>query len=319
VTEAAQSFGERLSAVFVTAGHLCVGIDPHPYLLDQWNLPDSGKGLREFGLRVVEAASGAAGIVKPQVAFFERHGSLGYSALEATLAAARDAGLIVIADAKRGDLGTSVEAYAQAWLTPGAALEADAMTVSAFQGVGSLEAPMTLAREHGKGLFVLAATSNPESFATQTATVRAGDNSPLTVAASIVADVNKSNVSAHGKSELGKSEIGGSGHGYSALGSSGLGSSGLGSSGLGSFGVVIGATVRLVDFGLAASDLAITPILAPGFGFQGAGFDSLLATYGEASANTVVSSSRGILESGPGGISAAIRAQAEQLAGAFAQ
>jgi orotidine-5'-phosphate decarboxylase len=279
-----ETFGARLLRAFASYGQLCVGIDPHPYLLAQWSLSDSGAGLREFGLRVVDAAAGRVGIVKPQVAFFERHGSAGYAALEATIAAAREADLIVIADAKRGDLGTSVEAYAQAWLTSGAPLEADAMTVSAFQGVGSLSAPMVLAREHGKGLFVLAATSNPESVATQTAVVAVGDFATQTVAASIVAEVNKSN-----------------------------------SAPLGSFGVVIGATVSLADFGLTASDLALTPILAPGFGFQGAHYSSLSSTYGEASANAVVSSSRGILEAGPDGIAQAIASQAADLRGARAQ
>jgi orotidine-5'-phosphate decarboxylase len=278
------SFGERLRGVFEISGHLCVGIDPHPYLLQEWDLPDSGKGLREFGLRTVDAAAGQVGIVKPQVAFFERHGSAGYDALERTLAAARSAGLVVIADAKRGDVGTSVEAYAQSWLTPGAPLEADAMTVSAFQGVGSLAAPMLLATENGKGLFVLAATSNPESRATQTAVVSSGVNASRTVAASIVADVKRSNQAP-----------------------------------LGSFGVVIGATVALSDFGLSDRDLDVTPILAPGFGFQGAGFASLRGTYGTAAANTVVSSSRGILEAGRGGIRAAIAEHSAQLAEAFAQ
>ena len=279
-----ETFGERLARAFETTGHLCVGIDPHPYLLQQWGQPDSGAGLREFGLRCVEAAVGRVGVVKPQVASFERHGSAGYQALESTLAAAREAGLLVIADAKRGDLGTSVEAYAQAWLTPGAPLEADAMTVSAFQGVGSLSAPMLLAGEHGKGLFVLAATSNPESFATQTAIVGSGENATRTVAASIVSEVNMSNEAP-----------------------------------LGSFGVVIGATVTLADFGLSDGDLMTTPILAPGFGFQGAAFDALRGTYGGAAANTVVSSSRGILEAGPDGIRGAIAAQAAELARAFAQ
>jgi len=278
------SFGERLAAAFALSGHLCVGIDPHPYLLREWGLPDSGRGLREFGFRVIEAATGQVGIVKPQVAFFERHGSAGYEALEATLSAAREAGILVIADAKRGDLGTSVEAYAQAWLTPGAPLEADAMTVSSFQGVGSLTAPMVLATEHGKGLFVLAATSNPESFATQTAVVGSGENATRTVAASIVAEVNKSNDSP-----------------------------------LGSFGVVIGATVTLADFGLSDRDLTATPILAPGFGFQGAGFDSLRATYGSAAINTLVSSSRGILEAGPRGLREAIANQSATLARVFTE
>jgi orotidine-5'-phosphate decarboxylase len=284
MTPAAHQFGDRLLRVFETAGHLCVGIDPHPYLLAEWNLPDTAKGLREFGLMVVDAAAGRTGIVKPQVAFFERHGSAGYDALERTIAAARAADLLVIADAKRGDLGTSVEAYAQSWLTPGAPLEADAMTVSAYQGVGSLEAPMILARQHGKGLFVLAATSNPESFAIQTAVISSGQHATRTVAASIVADVNTSNVAP-----------------------------------LGSFGVVIGATVTLSDFGLSDLDLDVTPILAPGFGFQGAGIDSLRSTYGSAIANTVVSSSRGILEAGRGGIAAAISAQAGALSKVYAQ
>ena len=282
MTAAIVPFGDRLRGVFETSGHLCVGIDPHPYLLEQWGLPDSGRGLREFGLRVIEAVHGRAGVVKPQVAFFERHGSAGYTALEATIAQARKAGLLVIADAKRGDLGTSVEAYAQAWLAPGAPLEADAMTISAFQGVGSLTAPIILAREHGKGLFVLAATSNPESFATQTAIVAVGDFATMAVAASIVAEVNRSNATP-----------------------------------LGSFGVVIGATVSLADFGLTDRDLAITPILAPGFGFQGADFSAISATYGTAAANAIVSSSRGILEAGPGGIAKAIEAHALELGRAY--
>jgi orotidine-5'-phosphate decarboxylase len=278
-----ETFGERLLGVFGTSGHLCVGIDPHPYLLENWSLPDSGRGLRDFGSRVVEAARDQVGIVKPQVAFFERHGSAGYEALERTIALARDAGLLVIADAKRGDVGTSVEAYAQSWLRGGSPLEADAMTISAYQGVGSLEAPMALAREFGKGLFVLAATSNPESFATQTALLQHGELAHHTVAASIVAEVNRSNAGQ-----------------------------------LGSYGVVIGATVELADFGIAPSDLGATPILSPGFGFQGAGFDGIAALFGEAAGNVIVSSSRAILEAGPDGIRSAIALQSEQLAEVFA-
>ncbi|HEX4059150.1 MAG TPA: orotidine-5'-phosphate decarboxylase [Galbitalea sp.] len=278
-----EAFGTRLLAAFAASGHLCVGIDPHPYLLDRWELPDSGKGLKEFGRRVVEAATGSAGIVKPQVAFFERHGSAGYEALEVTIAAARNAGLLVIADAKRGDLGTSVEAYAQAWLRDGSPLEADAMTVSAYQGVGSLEAPMILAREYGKGLFVLAATSNPESFATQTAVVRAGARARRTVAASIVDEVNKSNVPP-----------------------------------LGSYGVVVGATINLADFGIEPGELAATPILAPGFGYQGAAFDSVQSLFGVSAGNVIVSSSRELLESGPGGIHEAVERASQRLAEVYA-
>ncbi len=276
------SFGARLLEVFDASGHLCVGIDPHPYLLERWGLSDDAAGLREFGLRTVEASVGRAGILKPQVAFFERHGSAGYAALEATLAAARDAGILVIADAKRGDLGTSVEAYAQAWLTPGSSLEADAMTISAYQGVGSLAAPIALALENGRGLFVLAATSNVESFTTQTASVTRGQGLGRSVAASIVDEVNNSNVAP-----------------------------------LGAIGVVIGATVLLDDYGLTTADFQRTPILAPGFGFQGATFASIPDLFGDSARNVIVSSSRAILEAGPSGIASAIDSQSRELAEVF--
>uniref|UniRef100_UPI00292FF3BB orotidine-5'-phosphate decarboxylase n=1 Tax=Clavibacter michiganensis TaxID=28447 RepID=UPI00292FF3BB len=135
----APSFGARLARTFRAHGHLCVGIDPHRSLLDAWGLADDARGLEEFGLRVVEATAGRAGIVKPQVAFFERHGSAGYAALERVLAAARDAGLLVIADAKRGDIGSTVDAYGAAWLAPDSLLRADAVTLTAYTGVGSLD------------------------------------------------------------------------------------------------------------------------------------------------------------------------------------
>ena len=282
-------FGERLAEVFDASGRLCVGIDPHAYLLGEWDLPDDASGVREFGLRVVEATAGRAGIVKPQVAFFERHGSAGYAALEDVLAAARDAGLLVIADAKRGDVGTSVEAYGTAWLTPGSPLEADAMTISAFQGVGSIAAPHDLALANGKGLFVLAATSNPEATAVQTATVTSGGTAGRSVAASIVADV----------------------HDWNSLETDGA-------TALGSTGVVLGATVDLADYGITAEALAATPILAPGFGHQGALVSDATRLYGAASAGVIVSASRSILAAGPSAIAAAIDAQAEEIAGAFA-
>ena len=123
---------------------------------------------------MVDAAAGRVGIVKPQVSFFERYGSAGFAALEDVLAAARAAGLIVIADAKRGDIGTTMDAYAEAWLTPGSPLEADAMTVNPFLGVGTLEGTFELAEDAGKGVFVLAATSNPEAFTAQRATLDGG-------------------------------------------------------------------------------------------------------------------------------------------------
>ena len=278
-------FGTRLEQAIDGYGRLCVGIDPHPYLLGQWGLGDDAAGLRDFGLRVVEASAGRAGIVKPQVAFFERHGSAGFAALEEVLGAARAAGLIVIADAKRGDVGSSVEAYAQAWLTPGSPLEADAMTVSAFQGVGSIAAPVELAAQHGKGLFVLAATSNSEAAAIQTAIIGSGARSGLTVAAGIVADVTDLN----------------------------LGDS---SARIARIGVVLGATVDFAAYGIdtaPAGDGPGMPILAPGFGHQGARFDQVDAIYGAAASRTIVAASRSILCAGPSGLAAAITSHVNEV------
>jgi orotidine-5'-phosphate decarboxylase len=275
------SFGARLRETFDRRGRLCVGIDPHGYLLREWGLTDDAAGLREFGLRVVEAAAPCVGIVKPQNAFFERHGSAGYAALEDVLAAARAAGLLVISDVKRVDIGTTVDAYGQAWLTPGAPLEADAMTISAFHGVGANDGPRSLALAAHKGLFVLAATSNPEAVLVQQATTERG----ISVAASIVEDVRSWNDDEHG---------------------------------LGSVGVVLGATVDLPAYGILPEMLAKTPILAPGFGHQGARYEEIPVIYGSAAANAIVSSSRGILSAGPDEIARAVRSETTALRSALA-
>jgi orotidine-5'-phosphate decarboxylase len=273
------TFGQRLQAAFDTGGHLCVGIDPHAYLLTEWGLPDGAAGLREFGLRVIEAAVTRCAIVKPQVAFFERHGSAGFAALEAVLGAARDAGLLVIADAKRGDIGSTFEAYADAWLRPGSALEADALTVSPYLGVGAVAAVRAIAEAHGKGLFVLSATSNPEAVSLQMSRSTDGQ----TVAASIVKEVEAWNSREDG---------------------------------LGSTGLVLGATVNLADFGI--DGLANTPILAPGFGHQGARYADLQSIYGVAADHVVVSASRHILAAGTSGLAAAIEREAAEVAEALA-
>lgn len=264
------SFGERLRAVIAEHGRLCVGIDPHVHLLDAWGLPVSAAGAREFGLRTVDAAAGRVGIVKPQVSFFERWGSAGFAALEEVLGAARGAGMLVIADAKRGDIGTTMDAYADAWLSPGAPLEADALTINPFLGVGTLAHTFDLAEAHGKGVFVLAATSNAEAFPTQRALV--GDG--LTVSADIVAAVSARNAARTPPGE------------WAAL------------------GFVIGATVEWAEAGLSAPSPP-APILAPGFGFQGAAATDL-ARFGAASETVIASESRSILGAGPEGLAARI-------------
>lgn len=263
------TFASRFLATLAESGQLCVGVDPHVSLLQAWGLPDSAAGVRELGLRTVDAAVGRAGVVKPQIAFFERHGSAGYAALEAVLALARSAGLLVIADVKRGDIGSTVDAYGEAWLSPGSPLEADAMTAYAYQGLGSLSGVLELAGQHGKGVIVVTATSNPEAAATQTA-VRADGR---TVAAAIADEV-------------------------AALPGTG--------------GLVLGATIDIAEYGITPDSLAGVPILAPGFGAQGARLSQLDALFGAAARQVAAHVSREILSAGPGGIAAAIeRAQAE--------
>lgn len=173
------SFGSRLAAAIAARGPLCVGIDPHPELLRAWDLPVSADGLARFCDICVQAYAGFA-IAKPQVAFFEAYGSAGFAVLERTMAALREVGVLVLADAKRGDIGSTMAAYAQAWAGDGP-LAADAVTASPYLGFGSLQPLLDLAAANGRGVFVLAATSNPEGAGVQRAL--AGDR---TVAQSIV-------------------------------------------------------------------------------------------------------------------------------------
>lgn len=271
-----ESFGQRLSAALDAHGPLCVGIDPHAALLSTWGLDATAEGVRTFGLRVVEAASGRVGVVKPQVAFYERYGSKGFAALEDVMAEARAAGLLVIADAKRGDIGTTMEGYAHAWLEPGSPLEADAVTLTPYLGADSLRDTLSLAVRHRKGAFVLTATSNPEARALQSAIVddvlAVGDHEH--VAARVAHDVNEANIGAPGA--------------------------------FGSIGVVVGATVDRAAFGLGDVALAGMPILAPGFGAQGAEPADLGRLFGYVAKAVVANESRSILAVGPDRLAARI-------------
>jgi orotidine-5'-phosphate decarboxylase len=274
------NFGDRLLGVFDEAGRLCVGIDPHESLLTAWGLPVSASGARDFGLRVVEASAGVAGIVKPQVAFFERFGSAGFAALEEVIAAARSAGLVVIGDVKRGEIGSSMAGYAAAWLTVGAPLEVDALTLNPYLGVGDLQDTFAAASAVGKGAFVLAATSNPAGARVQS--MRAADG--RTLARIVLEDVAAWNAE--------------TGHVF------------------GPVGVVIGATVDLASAGLGDVGGRL-PVLAPGFGHQGAHTAEARQIYGNLSGGVIVSESRSLLLAGPDGIAHAIVERAAEVRGAL--
>ena len=270
------SFGDRLRRAVDTHGRLCLGLDPHASLLAEWGLPDSAEGVREFALRALDAATGRVGIVKPQVAFYERFGAAGYAALEDVIAHARSLDLVVIGDAKRGDIGSTMAAYASAWLDPASPLAVDAMTVVAYQGLGSLMPALDLAHEHDRGLFVLTATSNPEAHEVQHSVTGTG----RTVAGQLAREVGALNATA---------------------------------SGWGSVGVVIGATEPLASAGIDPVLLAHTPVLAPGFGFQGGRLTELRELYGVAADSVIASVSRSVLGSGPEGIGAALDAHRAEL------
>ncbi|WP_278313011.1 orotidine-5'-phosphate decarboxylase [Lolliginicoccus levis] len=194
-----RSFGERLWNATAERGPLCVGIDPHAALLEQWGLADDAEGLARFSDICVEAFGGIAAVVKPQVAFYEAHGSAGIRVLENTMGALRESGALVLADAKRGDIGSTMAAYARAWLDDRSPLAADAVTVSPYLGLGSLEPALALARATGRGAFVLAATSNPEGASVQRATTATG----RTVAQGIVDEVAALNAGAEPMGSIG--------------------------------------------------------------------------------------------------------------------
>ncbi|MFI8964441.1 orotidine-5'-phosphate decarboxylase [Streptomyces sp. NPDC053493] len=253
------SFGTRLRAAMDERGPLCVGIDPHAALLDSWGLADDIAGLERFTYTVVEALAGTVAVFKPQAAFFERFGSRGVAVLERATADLRAAGALVVMDAKRGDIGSTMAAYAEAFLRKDSPLFSDALTVSPYLGYGSLKPAVDLARESGAGLFVLALTSNPEGAEVQRAVREDG----RTVGATMLARLAEENA---------------------------------GESPMGSFGAVVGATLGdLSAFDLDING----PLLAPGIGAQGATPADLPVVFGAAVRNVVPNVSRGVLKEGP--------------------
>lgn len=304
-------FGARLAAAMAEHGPLCAGIDPHPGLLDAWGLTDDAAGLRTFALTVVDALGGRVAALKPQSALFERHGSKGVAVLEEVVAAAREVGTLTIVDAKRGDIGSTMAGYAQAYLADGSPLAGDALTVSPFLGAGSLTPAVELALATGRGLFVLCLTSNPEGHEVQHARTAGGES----VAAQVARFAAELNAAELGAVELGAVDLEAPGSAASES------SADRGTGGLGSIGLVVGATIG--DAARSAGvDLAAVrgPLLAPGVGAQGAGADELAAVFGDARSQVLASSSRGVLAAGPdvAALRTAAKTAADEARGALA-
>lgn len=270
-TTETQPFGVRFQQLRDERGPLCVGIDPHPELLEAWDLPRTGAGVWDFSMRVIDALGDYCGFFKPQSALFEEYGSSGISALSATRRAISDVGALSIFDVKRGDIGSTMKAYARAYLANGP-LNTDAMTVSPFLGFESLRPALDMAQENNRGVFVLTLTSNPEAVALQSAAVTSVETTgeSRSVAAEIMSRVGKENALAAKKGILGN------------------------------VGMVIGATVgdRISGMENLLED-SNGPILVPGFGAQGGTSQDISRIFGKSVSRVIVSTSRGILRTGP--------------------
>jgi orotidine-5'-phosphate decarboxylase len=302
-------FGERLAAAVGAYGTLCVGIDPHPGLLARWGLTDDPDGLERFALVCVEALGGHVAVVKPQSAFFERHGSGGIAVLERVLEAVRGTGTLSLLDVKRGDIGSTMDGYADAYLAVGAPLGADAVTLSPYLGFGSLTSAIRTAGDAGRGVFVLARTSNPEGADVQLAV--AGGGAGRSVAQGVVDAASAANRDALATAAAREEAL----TGVVALGKGCGPEAGLPAPGppaldlpaLGPVGVVVGATT---DHGLDLSALS-GAVLAPGLGAQGAGPSDLAARFAGVRGVVLPAASRSVLEAGPD--PAAVRAAAVAL------
>ena len=259
-------FGDRLTAAMDEYGPLCVGIDPHPNLLQAWGLEDSAESLRTFTTAVYAGCAPYAAALKPKVALFERHGSAGLAGLEELFARAAEDRVLIVADAKRGDIGSTMKAYADAWLGTSSPLGTDSVTLSPYLGFESLRPALDAATTNQRGTFVLALTSNPEGKSVQHVG-KAEDTGA--VAKQVIAAATAENTAQTWER-------------------------------MGSCGLVVGATV-----GEALKELAIDlstfngPILSPGYGAQGASAEDLYRIFAGVESQVLVNSSRGVLSAGP--------------------
>lgn len=254
-----ESFGARLRRAIDERGPLCVGIDPHAALLAGWGLGEDVAGLARFTETVIEALGDRVAVFKPQSAFYERFGSRGIAVLESNIRQLRAAGALVVLDAKRGDIGSTVSGYAAAYLDPASPLCVDAITATPYLGVGALAPMFETAAAYGGGVFVLALTSNPEGAAVQRARTADG----RTVAQSVIDEISLLNTGVRP---------------------------------LGSIGVVVGATLGATGHDLSRLN---GPVLVPGLGAQGGTPAGLRALVGDGLPTVLPSYSREVLGRGP--------------------
>ena len=275
----ARAFADRFAEARAAFGPLVWGLDPSAAVLRAWGLDDSPDGLERFVDLVVEAAVGSVGLVKPQAAFYERHGWRGWRALSRLIADARDGGLLVILDAKRGDVGSTNEAYAQSYLGPDAAMPVDALTVHPYLGFAAMDTFVERAHEAGSCLLVVTRSSNPEGRAVQATR----DPTGTTVEAALLDSIGRRN------RELAPGTIG-------------------------PVGAVVGPTQLHPALDLRSANCLF---LAPGVGAQGATAADVAQVFESCPDRVMPSASRLLLEAGPD--VSKLRADVEALANVFKQ
>ena len=242
-------------------GPLVWGLDPSVAILRSWGLDNSHDGLGRFVDVVLEAAVGAVGLVKPQSAFYERHGWRGIRTLGRLVAAARQAGQLVILDAKRGDVGSTNDAYAEAYLGADAAIPVDALTVHPYLGFAAIDALIERATQAGSCLLVVTRSSNPEGRRVQAAR----DETGTSVEAALLEEIGRRNAQ-------------------------------LAPGTIGPIGAVIGPTHMHPELDLASANALY---LAPGVGAQGATPSDVAQVFRACRDRVMPSASRLLLEAGP--------------------
>ncbi|WP_338864044.1 orotidine-5'-phosphate decarboxylase [Myxococcus stipitatus] len=257
-----QSFAQRFARLADERSPFCLGVDPSRDLLTKWGLPDTAKGLSDFCERIAEAAGERVAVVKPQSAFFERHGPQGLQVLQSLMKRFKAAGTLALLDVKRGDIGSTMDAYAETVFGAGSPYEADAATFTAYLGLGALVKTMERARASGACAFIVVRSSNPEGTSLQTSTGADGR-----MVAQALAD---------GLREFNEK----SGPGVLPA------------------GAVMGATLPDSDRGVVER-LGGALMLTPGIGAQGAGFDDLKRLFAGREAQVIPTATRSVLEAGP--------------------
>ena len=265
-----QSFGERMTeAVYERGTSAVVGLDPHlerlpaalrhsfEGLSGQAWFEGAAQAVVDFNRMVIDAVADLVPAVKPQFAFYEALGTPGWAALTKTCQMAKDAGLLTIGDAKRGDISSTGAAYARAILHPDGPLGLDSVTLNPWMGIDTLDPFLSVCHEHGRGIFVLVRTTNPGSPMLQ----HHGDVPAATVVARALCAAGQDTD---------------------------------GPSGMSSVGAVVGATAG-ADAAAMRAEMPAAWFLVPGVGAQGGDADDAVAGARPDGLGCLVNSSRGVL------------------------